>query len=182
MILLLLLILLMPVPASAMQMIGFGASSCASQSFDVQFTTKTDTVVSWDSDQRGQSWTSGATKSLYSFSIERGYAGTASSITYRIGASSDLSSSYLVAGTCTVPSGAGFFECVIAEGSRPALTASTVYYLLYRTTSGYGHWDTSMDSANGYAGGNAYWSTVLDWDGLVTDPAYDLTFKIKVCD
>jgi len=177
---LLLFILLLPIPADAIMLVGFGAGggSCTTQTYDVQYTTKDTYWTVYDTLERGQSWQSGVTGALYSFSLQRDTPGTSATITYRIGTSSDLSS-YLVEGTCTIGAGAGWKECVITAGSRPSLTSSTTYYLLFINGIGQ-EWTVSTDNAAGYANGTSFWDDVLDWSGTV-DSA-DITIKTRMCD
>ena len=187
--LILFLMLIFASPANAIIVVGGTGEppdpppgeSCTTQSFDVQFTTSNTYSSVQTNEERGQSWKSGVTGTLYSFSMKReSITYDPSQITYRIGTSANVSSSYLVESTCTVPDAANYFECVIPEGSRPSLTSGTTYYFIWRISSTYGPFPLSRDSGQGYADGTAYYSATQDWIGNAS--SNDLPFKTKVCD
>lgn len=155
-----------------------GGASCATQSYDVQYTSYNTTSSVQTGDERGQSWLSGVSKTLYSISIYSTNTTSGITFTFRVGTSADLSSSYLVEFTCDLPTVSGWKECVIPEGSRPALSASTTYHSLFKET--YAGFLISRDSTGGYAGGTSYYDTNKNWIG--TTSTSDLPFQIKVCD
>lgn len=182
----LLLSLVLSTPAYAIIVVGTGGSgtpgeTCATQSYDVEFTTSNTYSSFQTSEERGQSWKAGVSGKLYSISFERtNNTNDASSIDIRIGSSTNLSSTYLVAFTCAISDPGGWKECVIPEADRPSLTASTTYYVLFRISSGYGVWPINRDSAQSYADGTAYYDQDKDWVG--TASSNDLPFKTRMCD
>ena len=178
------LILLWAVDAHAIIVIGgTGAApeappaTCETQSADVSLTVNNASSTFYTSNERGQSWQAGATGVLYSVTFHKNTTGT-DTLTIRIGTSADLSTSYMVQFTCSAPSAAGDFECVIAEGNRPSLTSGTTYHLLSRVTNG--GWDLARDSAGGYADGTAYFDVNKNWIG--TTAVSDLYFIATMCD
>ena len=185
-------ILLFPasVLAFGLQMVGggstgTGATECATQSYDVQFTTKNTYSTMYDDQERGQSWISGVSGDLYSISLERENGGTEDSLILRVGTASDLSGTCpggncLAEFTCYAPTSAGFFECVIPSDNRPSLTSSTTYYFLFQH-SYTGQWDISRDSGNNYANGIAYYDLTENWIGTASS-SNDLPFKTRMCD
>lgn len=158
------------------------AATCETQSTDVDITSYATTGTSYGDQDRGQSWKSGVTKSLYSLTFRRfSDDGIATEITIRVGESANLSSTYLVEYTCTVPDETGDFECVIPEGSRPPLTADTTYYVTFRA-SGASSWPFGRSATGGtYADGTAYYDVTQDYN-LTATANYDLRMKVKVCD
>ena len=152
--------------------------TCATQSVDVSLTTNNTNSIFYSSDERGQSWTAGVSKTLYSLTFYRTDSGTGYTQTIRIGTSTNLTSP-LVEYTCSMRATAGSQECIIPEAGRPALTASTAYYVGIHTG---GQWSIARDSAGGYAGGTGYFdATSSDWT-LSTTSVSDLYFITKMCD
>jgi len=158
------------------------AATCETQSTDVDITSYAGTATNYGDQDRGQSWKSGVTKSLYSITFRRfddNYSAT--TITLRVGESANLSSTYLVQFSCTVPDGTGDFACVVPEGSRPALTSGTTYYVGFVNTGG-SQWNLgrSAASTSSYADGQAFYDATADYN--LTGTNYDLRMKVKVCD
>ena len=188
MILILSILLLLATPAHAIIIIGgTGAAPdpppgyCTTQSTDVSLTVNNATSIFYSDQDRGQSWESGVTGSLYSIQLRKNADLTAATLTLRIGVSSNLSTTYLSEFTCTVPYAAGVFECVIPQDDRPSLTSGTTYYLLMRTSGGAGDgWVINRDSTGGYANGTAYYDITKDWVGTVATS--DLYFITRMCD
>ena len=116
---------------------------------------------------------------MYSMSLYRYDAGSESSITIRVGTGTNLSSVYAVEITCTVPAGSGWFECVIPEGSRPQLTASTLYYSMWRTT-GTGWNGAGVTTTDAYAGGTRDYDTSPDWTWA--GGTGDYAFRVSLCE
>ena len=152
--------------------------NCTSQAADVSITTDETSSIFYSATDRGQSWKAGVTRDLYSLSFRR-YNDTlegAETLVIRIGTSSDLSSSYLIEYTCTVPNANGTFECVVPT-PRPSLTSGTTYYAIMQSTS---NWSIRRASSSVYADGSAFYDTTADYVG--TAATTDLYFITKMCD
>jgi hypothetical protein len=180
--LLLILALLLPVPASAMQMIGYGAGGCASQSviingsqwWDSANTTSGNTTT-------GQSFSYGSPFTLYSITV-LAYSGNGATgtLTMRVSASADLQAGYIEAATAAIV-GAGdddYYEFVFA--GQPSMSASTPYY--WGITSNDDPVDIYKSNTSVYADGIAYYGTVTLWDMASSDAGLDRNMQVKKCD
>lgn len=151
--------------------------TCTSQTADVSITTDATSSIFYSGTDRGQSWKAGATGELYSLSFRR-YNDTlegAETLVIRIGTSSDLSTSYLVEYTCTVPNANGTFACVVPT-PRPSLTSGTTYYAIMTSSS---NWSIRRASTSVYADGSAFYDATADYTG--TAVSTDLYFITTMC-
>jgi hypothetical protein len=158
------------------------AATCETQSTDVDITSYAGTATNYGDQDRGQSWKSGVSKPLYSFTFRRfSDDGGATAIKLRMGESANLSSTYLVEYTCTIPDAVGDVECVVPSGSRPELTSGNTYYVGFVNTGG-STWNVgrSAASTSSYADGQAFYDATADYN--LTGTTYDLRMKVKVCD
>jgi len=160
------------------------AGECTTQSTDVSLTSYNTYSVMYPDQERGQSWKAGAGadgKKLYSLSFRRSDStGYDSTLTIRIGTSSNLSSTYLTEYTCYTNTTDTVFECVIPQENRPTLTGGTTYHALFRIGTYLNQFSISRDSSNPYADGTSYYDLSKYWDG--TPATSDLYMVVKKCD
>lgn len=163
------------------RIIGEAAPSCATQSTDVEYTTYNTSSAFDVNDERGQSFTTVGGGVLYSISIHRtDMTGGTVDVTFRVDNGSSMEV-YLTEFTCGITAATNaFVECVIPEANRINLSATTTYYFLIQNTENV-IWNINRDSANGYAGGTAFYDATENWQGTASAGS-DLPFRIKVCD
>lgn len=188
--LLLIVLLLLPVRAFGMQMIGFGAGTCATQTVDQSYNTMSTGYTLYGSGTLGQSITAGDTGEVYSISI-RGTGNTGGSggqLIARIGTTQDLSASYLGQTTALdiiYDDVTRWYEMIFPAGSRPTITSTNTYYFTVVNTAA--DYDDSIyvqyhQDAGAYGGGIMHWGETTAHDMDYDYGASDVRFSVKVCD
>jgi hypothetical protein len=125
----------------------------------------------------GQGFTPSTNTTIYSF-VFNGGAGTSATLTCRLGAGTNLSSTYLeqVTGvTFAVGSNTVLFP------AHSALNSSTLYSVICLVTAG--DWNPSYSSTDVYGTGNDDYGQLLGsaWDDVAPYVGRDLTFTFNRC-